>query len=75
MNLITTLLLDLSFLALTLLVVAVLVWSIVWVYRDAIKSGISGLPLAVMVVVVALAWPVSLLVWLMLRPSFTSSQS
>jgi hypothetical protein len=49
-----------------IVILALLIWSLVWVYRDAEKRGKSGLLVAIMVFL--LSWPISLLVWLVFRP-------
>lgn len=49
-----------------LVILGLLIWSLVWVYRDAEKRGKSGLIVALMVFL--LNWPISLLVWLVFRP-------
>lgn len=41
--------------------------SIVWSYNDAKKRGVNGLIVALLVAFVA--WPLSLIGWLFLRPS------
>lgn len=43
-----------------------LVWSLVWVYRDAEARGKPGW--AVAFVVLCLKWPISLLLWIIFRP-------
>ena len=43
------------------------VFSLVWVYGDAERRGKSGL--LVMLLVLFIAWPLSLLVWIALRPN------
>ena len=47
-------------------VLGLLIWSLVWVYRDAERRGKSGALVALMVLL--LEWPISLLVWLAFRP-------
>jgi hypothetical protein len=42
------------------------VWSAVWAYKDADRRGKP--PLLVAALIVLIAWPVSLLVWIALRP-------
>ena len=42
------------------------VWSIVWAYRDAERRGKEGVWVAVLVAL--LAWPLGLIVWLLVRP-------
>ncbi len=47
-------------------ILALLVWSLIWVYQDAEKRGKSGILVAILVFL--LEWPISLLVWLVFRP-------
>ena len=49
-----------------LAVLALLVWSLIWVYQDAEKRGKPGW--LVLLMVLFLNWPVSLLVWAVFRP-------
>jgi hypothetical protein len=42
------------------------VWSGVWAYKDANKRGKP--PLLVAALILLIAWPISLLVWIALRP-------
>ena len=49
-----------------LVILGLLVWSLVWVYRDAEMRGKSGL-LVVLLVFLA-NWPISLLAWIVFRP-------
>lgn len=51
---------------LALAVLGLLVWSLVWVYRDAQARGKPGW--AVTLVVLLLKWPISLLLWVIFRP-------
>ena len=44
------------------------VWSLVWAYRDAERRDRSG-PLVALLVGVA-AWPLGLIVWLVVRPAY-----
>jgi hypothetical protein len=50
------------------LFVALWVWSLVWVYRDAQSRGKSGL--LVVLLVALFWWPVSLLIWIAYRPVY-----
>ena len=43
------------------------IWSLVWVYRDARGRGYN--PALVTLLVALLKWPVSLLLWLVIRPA------
>jgi len=56
-----------------LLFLGLLVWSLVWAYKDAEARGKEGW-LAVLVVLF-LNWPFSLLVWLLFRPDLPAGQS
>lgn len=47
-------------------ILSLLVWSLVWVYRDAEARGKPGW--LVSLVVFLLKWPVSLLLWIVFRP-------
>jgi hypothetical protein len=44
----------------------VLIWSLIWAYKDAEKRGKSGW--LVVLMIFFLNWPTSLLVWLVFRP-------
>ena len=47
-------------------ILCVFIWSLVWVYRDAKKRGQRA---SLVVLLVALMnWPVSILLWLVIRP-------
>jgi hypothetical protein len=48
------------------IVLALMIWSLVWVYSDAEARGKSGFLVAFLVVL--LNWPISLLLWLVVRP-------
>ncbi len=41
-------------------------WSIVWTYKDAEKRGRPGWLVALLVAIIS--WPLSLFVWLLIRP-------
>jgi len=47
-------------------ILGLIVWSIVWVYRDAEARGKPGWAVALMVLF--LKWPISLLLWITFRP-------
>ena len=49
-----------------LLILGLLIWSLVWVYRDAENRGKNGW--LVVALVFLLEWPISLLFWLVFRP-------
>jgi hypothetical protein len=49
-----------------LVVLGLLIWSLIWVYGDAIKRGKPGW--AVVLLVLLLEWPISLLLWIVFRP-------
>ena len=42
------------------------VWSLAWVYGDAERRGKSGC--LVVLIVLFFGWPISLLLWLVIRP-------
>ncbi|MDX5437213.1 MAG: hypothetical protein LPK03_08460 [Pontibacter sp.] len=50
-----------------LLLFIVYIWSIVWAYKDAEQRGKPGWIVAI--VVAFLAWPLGLLLWLLIRPN------
>ena len=54
------------FLLMGLLGVALYVASIVWAYRDAERRGKSGPLVALLVALIA--WPLGVVVWLLVRP-------
>jgi hypothetical protein len=43
-----------------------IIWSIFWAYHDAEERGKSGCLVAIMIAF--LSWPISLIVWLLIRP-------
>ncbi|MDX5482594.1 MAG: hypothetical protein LPK07_13020 [Hymenobacteraceae bacterium] len=53
-------------LILGLVVLVLYIWSIVWSYKDAERRGKPGWLVAL--IVALLSWPISLLVWLLVRP-------
>jgi len=53
-------------LLLGLLVLILYSWSIIWSYKDAERRGKPGWLVAL--IVALLSWPISLLVWLLVRP-------
>jgi len=55
-----------------LLIVALYVWSIIWVYNDAESRGNSGLFVAVLVTLCS--WPIGLIFWLAFRPKETEME-
>jgi len=55
-----------------LVVLGLLIWSLVWVWRDAEKRGKPGWVVALMVFL--LEWPISLLVWVVFRPDIKTSE-
>lgn len=55
-----------------LVILGLLVWSLIWVYNDAIKRGKPGW--AVVLLVLLLEWPISLLLWLVFRPEIKTQQ-
>ena len=50
-----------------LVILVFYVWSIIWAYNDAVKRDKPGWLVAL--VVAFLAWPMGLLVWLLVRPN------
>ena len=42
------------------------IWSIFWAYKDAEKRRRSGILIAILVAFVA--WPLGLIIWLIIRP-------
>ncbi|WP_299826538.1 hypothetical protein [uncultured Pontibacter sp.] len=54
-------------LILGLVILVLYIWSIFWAYKDAEKRGKPGWLVAI--VVAFLAWPLGLLVWLLVRPA------
>ncbi|WP_114782421.1 hypothetical protein [Botryobacter ruber] len=42
-------------------------WSIIWAYKDAERRRRSGILIALLVAFVA--WPLGLIIWLLIRPS------
>lgn len=57
---------ELPLLLLLVAVPCLYVWSGIWVYQDASKRGKP--PLLVALLVLLVGWPISLLVWIALRP-------
>jgi len=49
-----------------LTILGLLIWSLIWVHKDAEKRGKPGW--LVLLMVLFLNWPVSLLIWLVFRP-------
>jgi uncharacterized membrane protein len=49
-----------------IVVLGLLVWSLIWAYKDAETRGKSGW--LVMLLVLLMNWPISLLMWLVFRP-------
>ena len=49
-----------------IIIVSVFIWSLVWVYKDAEARGKKGI--LVVIVVACISWPVSLLLWMLIRP-------
>ena len=45
----------------------VYIWSIFWAYKDAERRRRSGILIALLVAFVA--WPLGLIIWLLIRPS------
>lgn len=55
---------------LALVVFIIYIWSIFWAYKDAERRGKPGWLVAI--VVAFLAWPIGLILWLVVRPSDSS---
>jgi hypothetical protein len=55
-----------------LVILGLLIWSLVWAYRDAEKRGKPGL--LVVLLVFLLNWPISLLAWIVFRPESIQEQ-
>jgi hypothetical protein len=53
-------------LPLILVGLGLLIWSLVWAYKDAEKRGKPGW--LIVLVVLLMNWPISLLLWLAFRP-------
>jgi hypothetical protein len=47
-------------------IMGLIVWSIVWAYRDAERRGKPGWAVALMVMLIT--WPIGLIVWIVFRP-------
>lgn len=45
------------------------IWSIVWVYKDANRRNKPGLIIALLIAL--FAWPLGLVLWLIIRPDHT----
>lgn len=58
--------LGITALVLGLLVAVIFIASTVWVYKDAKKRGMNGTIVALLVALIG--WPLSILVYLVLRP-------
>jgi uncharacterized membrane protein len=48
------------------IIFGLLIWSLIWAYKDAEKRGKSGW--LVVLLILFMNWPVSLLLWLVFRP-------
>jgi Na+/proline symporter len=49
-----------------LVTLGLLIWSLIWAYKDAEKRGKPGW--LVLLLVLFMNWPMSLLIWLVFRP-------
>lgn len=58
-------------LPLALAVLGLLIWSLVWAYRDAESRGKPGW--LVVLLVLFMNWPFSLLIWIVFRPEVKPS--
>ena len=47
-------------------IIGLYVWSIIWVYEDAVARGKPGVLVAILVAF--MVWPLSLALWLVIRP-------
>lgn len=54
-----------------LILLIIYIWSIIWSYKDAERRGKPGWLVAL--IVAFLAWPLGLLIWLLVRPSNEST--
>ncbi len=54
-----------------LIVLGMLIWSLIWVHRDAELRGKQGW--LVVLLVLFLDWPISLVVWMVFRPEVKKS--
>ncbi len=54
------------FIPFMLIILGLLIWSLIWVHRDAELRGKQGW--LVVLLVLFLDWPISLVVWLVFRP-------
>jgi len=55
-----------------LVILGLLIWSLVWAYKDAEKRVKSGW--IVVLMIFFLNWPTSLLVWLVFRPDIKPTE-
>lgn len=55
-----------------LVILGLLIWSLVWAWRDAEKRGKPGW--LVLLLVLFMNWPFSLLIWLLFRPDIKPSE-
>ena len=58
--------LEILYIPIALVSLLLFVISIIWIFFDARKRGKSGLLVAILAAVIA--WPLSLLIWIALRP-------
>ena len=49
-----------------IVILGLLVWSLIWAYKDAEKRGKRGW--LVVLLILFMNWPISLLIWLVFRP-------
>jgi len=55
-----------------LVILGLLIWSLVWAWRDAEKRGKPGWLVALLVLF--MNWPFSLLIWVVFRPEIKTSE-
>ncbi|MCP5530351.1 MAG: hypothetical protein H7A44_07900 [Opitutaceae bacterium] len=63
--------LEILYIPIALVSVLLFVISIIWIFFDARKRGKSGLLVALLAALIA--WPLSLLIWIALRPAKVAS--
>ena len=51
-----------------ILILALMLWSVIWAYGDAERRGKSGCLVALIVLLVS--WPLGLIIWLVFRPDY-----
>jgi hypothetical protein len=56
---------------LILSVCVLMLYSLIWIFRDAKRRGMTSLMAAVIMILSLLAWPLTLLIWLKVRPEIS----